>query len=283
MMTIKQLQTEIEQILTKAGVDSPAFDSLCLVENVWGVNHSSLISMYNQEATKDKIQALFELAQERASGKPLQYILGSWEFYGYKFNVGEGVLIPRDDTEVVLSFALDYLKDKPNAKVLDLCSGSGALAVVIQKETGAQVTAVEKSSQALPYLYENIEINHANVNVVEGDIFTCMDEFEDNYFDLIISNPPYIKTDDIKELQKEVQFEPSMALDGGNDGYDFYNHIIKYWTPKLKPQGELTFELGEGQYDTVKSLMEIENFRNIQAKLDLGNTQRAIKGTLFEK
>lgn len=278
MMTIRELKREITNSLTKAGVNSPAFDALCLIEKVFDVTRSQLIIIENQPALHEKAEEVRALAQKRINGTPLQYLLGQWEFYGYTFKVGEGVLIPRDDTEVVLSFALEFLKGKTQGKILDLCSGSGALAVAIQKETGLDVVAVEKSEKALSYLNENVKLNNANVKVFQGDVFTCMDEFENNSFDLIISNPPYIKTDEIKTLQKEVQLEPKMALDGGLDGYDFYNHIVNNWTCKLKNGGALAFELGEGQFDTVKQLMTNKNYKDIEYKLDFGNIKRAIKG-----
>lgn len=279
-MKIKELLKKTENNFAKAGLDSPAFDALCLIEKVFNVTQTDLIVNSNLQADETKISELEGLCQRRISGEPLQYILGIWEFYGYKFAVGEGVLIPRDDTEVLLSVCLEYLRNKKNAKVLDLCSGSGALAVTIAKETDATVTAVEKSDKAFTYLTKNIELNQAGVNAIQGDIFECMDIFEDNSFDLILSNPPYIKTDEIRTLQKEISFEPEMAFDGGADGYDFYKHIVKYWSCKLKQGGMLAFELGENQFDIVKTLMEQEKLVDIGEKLDLGNIQRVIYGTV---
>lgn len=280
MTTIKQLIKITEDKFSEAGVDSPAFDAICLAEKVFGITQTDLIINRDITSDPDKISKFENLAERRIKGEPLQYLLGSWEFYGYDFTVGEGVLIPRDDTEVLLRVCLDFLRNKPNARVLDLCSGSGALAVTIAKETDAQVYAVEKSEKAIPYLKSNIRLNNADVTLTEGDIFTCMDEFEDNYFDLILSNPPYIKTDEISTLQKEIHFEPVMALDGGADGYDFYKHIVSHWSSKLKDSGMLAFELGEGQFDTVKLMMEAKNYINIGEKLDLSNIQRVIFGTL---
>lgn len=279
-MTVKELLKKTENNFTKAGLDSPAFDALYLIEKVFNMTQTDFIISGDKQADENKITELNSLAQRRIQGEPLQYILGSWDFYGYKFEVGEGVLIPRDDTEVLLSVCLDFLRNKKNTKVLDLCSGSGALAVAIAKETDATVTAIEKSNKAFDYLTKNINLNNAKVNAIKGDIFECLEMFSDNSFDLILSNPPYIKTDEIKTLQKEISFEPKMALDGGTDGYDFYNHIVKKWSRKLKKCGMLAFELGEGQFDTVKELMKQENFVDIGEKLDLGNIQRVIYGTL---
>ena len=119
--------------------------------------------------------------------------------------------------------------------------------------------------------------------MTEGDIFELTDSFEDGFFDLILSNPPYIKSDEIATLQKEVGFEPRLALDGGEDGYDFYRFIISDWTDKLKSGGVLAFELGEGQLDLVKALMSGKGYTDIRSQTDLGGIQRAVYGTLNRK
>lgn len=279
MVAVKRLYNQAKEEFTKAGIDAPAFNSLCLIEKVFGINQAQLMSE-NKIADDDKAARFITLVGRRLMGEPLQYILGEWEFYGYPFKVGKGVLIPRDDTEVLLRNCLDYLKDKPGAKVLDLCSGSGALAVVIAKERDCEVIAVEKSAYALPYLMENIKLNKADVAVVADDILKCQDGFPNGYFDLILSNPPYIITDEIDKLQKEISFEPRMALDGGEDGYTFYRHIIRAWRSKLKPGGRLALELGEGQYETVKAMMLAADFNDINPELDLGGIQRVVFGTM---
>lgn len=281
-MTIENLYKEAKYKLQKAGIEDPAFDALCLIEKVFGFNRAMLIAKGNKEANPKEIENFNTLVDRRAEFEPLQYILGSWNFMGYDFKVGNGVLIPREDTCEVISLSLEKVQSLEKPKILDLCAGSGAISVVISKEIkNAEVTAVEKSDLAFPYLLENVKENNCNVKAVKGDIFTCADDFSDNYFDIIISNPPYIKTEEIKTLQPEVQKEPSLALDGGIDGYDFYRFIIKNWTKKLKQGGHMAFELGEKQFDTVKTLMINENFTNIKEKLDLGNIQRAIIGTLL--
>lgn len=279
MVAVKFLYNKAKEELDKAGNSDPAFNSMCLIEKVFNVNKAQLMAE-NITADDKKGAEFLTLLGRRLSGEPLQYILGEWEFYGYIFKVGKGVLIPRDDTEVLLRLSLDFLKDKHNARVLDLCSGSGALAVAIAKETDAEVYALEKSAEALPYLCENININKANIEVVAGDVFYCAEEFMDKSFDLIISNPPYIITDEIDTLQKEISFEPKTALDGGADGLKFYRGIIKDYTSKLKSGGMIAFEIGEGQFEAVKTLMENAGVKNIDFKLDLGGIQRVVYGTV---
>lgn len=276
---IRDILKTTEKAFTEAGVDSPAFNAMCLIEKVFNITQTKLIIEPDIKVSEEKLPTLNNLIEKRINGEPLQYLLGIWQFYGYDFKVGKGVLIPRDDTEVLLNVCLDFLKKHPNAKVLDLCSGSGALAITIAKETNAEVFAVEKSTEAFSYLTENIKLNNTIVSAYNDDIFNCMDKFEDNDFDLILSNPPYIKTEEIATLQKEISYEPMMALDGGWDGYKFYSYIINYWSRKIKKGGMLAFELGEGQFDTVREMMTDKNYVNIGEKLDLGNIQRVIYGT----
>lgn len=280
-MTVEELYKKAKNELKKAGIEDPAFDALCLIQKVFSFDRARLIAYGNTQAKQDDENMFLSYVSRRAEFEPLQYILGSWSFMGYDFNVGEGVLIPREDTSEVVSLCIEKARTVENPKILDLCSGSGAIAVVLSKEIkNADVTAVEKSEKAFSYLSENIRLNNAAVKAICGDIFKCMNDFKDASFDIIVSNPPYIKSGELDSLQKEVQREPALALDGGADGYDFYRFIISNWTQKLKPKGSMAFELGENQFDTVKELMKTKKFTDFEEKIDLGNTQRAIIGTL---
>lgn len=280
-MTVEQAYRKTKDDLDKAGIEAPAFEALCLIEKLFGYDRTLLIIHGKEEASPDMLQELDSLVNRRLENEPLQYILGKWSFMGFDFSVGKGVLIPRDDTEVVTGLCLDFLKNRKDAEVIDLCAGSGAISVAIQKISGAKVTAVELSSEAFPYLVKNIKQNNADVKAVNADIFECHSQFADGSFDLIVSNPPYIKSGDIKGLQKEVLFEPSLALDGGADGYDFYKRIVPLWKSKLKSGGALAFELGEGQAEEVLKILEGNGFGNIKIEKDLGGIQRAIIGTLL--
>lgn len=267
-------------MLLQAGIENAGFEAQCLVEYIFGVDRVHLIANGNEEADVGKVNKLFELVRRRVNREPLQYILGQWSFMGFDFKVGTGVLIPRDDTEVVVNLCLDFLSGRQSKKVADLCSGSGAIGIAIQKITNSNVTAVELDNTAFGYLEQNIKLNNSSVTAVKGDILSCYDRFSDNEFDLIVSNPPYIISDEIQSLQAEVQKEPVMALDGGADGFDFYRAIIANWSKKLKPGGALAFELGENQADTVKALMSANGFDDFKISLDFGGVQRAIIGTL---
>ncbi|MBQ9673501.1 MAG: peptide chain release factor N(5)-glutamine methyltransferase [Ruminococcus sp.] len=252
-------------------------EAVGIITFVTGLDNIGQMINSNKELTEELCLQIDEIIKLRQNGYPLQYILGSWSFMGNEFAVGEGVLIPRDDTEVAVNSVLPFLRSKKNPKVIDLCSGSGIIAITIKKYfPNAEVHAVELSSPALIYLEKNIQTIASDVKLHRGDVDKIYSEFSDNVFDLIISNPPYIPSAELKDLQIEVRSEPEMALDGGSDGLDFYRSITKNWSSKLKSGGMLAFELGEEQYEAVCSMMTQEGFTNINGYKDLGNTIRAI-------
>ena len=251
---------------------------------VTGLNSQEQLLNYKKELTDNEENKVKDILFKRINGYPLQYILGKWTFMGRDFSVGEGVLIPRDDTEVVVLSVIPYLEQNKNLRIIDLCSGSGIIAVNLKcMFPKCEVHALELSEKALPYLKRNIESLAPDVILHQGDLNLLCECFEDNYFDLVISNPPYIESEIIPTLQTEVQKEPKMALDGGTDGLDFYRSITQKWSDKLKPGGMMAFELGEGQFDMVKAMMKEKGFENISEYKDLGNIQRAINGTLKYK
>lgn len=283
-MTVGEAYRKTKDILTEAGFEAPAFEALCLTEKVFGFNRLALITKGEETvASEEKLAVLAELTEKRLNHEPLQYLLGKWSFMGIDLLVGEGVLVPRDDTEVVTSLCIDYLSCKESPNVIDLCAGSGTISLALEKYANCKVTAVELSDKAFSYLTQNIKLNNSAVNALNGDIFECHKDIADNSLDLIVSNPPYIKTADIASLQKEVQHEPAMALDGGESGLDFYRRIVPLWKSKLKAGGALAFELGEGQYDEVSRILADNGFGGITESIDFGGIQRAIIGTLLQK
>ena len=275
---LKDLYLKLRGILSEAEIEAPGLEARLLIEGVTGMNRASQIANSNSEISGEIQEKLISMAQKRAEHLPLQYILGKWSFMGFEFKVGEGVLIPRDDTEVLVGLCLDYLKASEGKTALDLCAGSGAVSVALDKLANADVTAVELSDKAYNFLLENIK--GTNIKPHKGDIFECYRDFEAKSFDLIASNPPYIKTDEIETLQTEVGYEPKTALDGGADGLDFYRAIARRWTPLLKSGGAMAFELGEGQAEYVGGLMADHGYINIKTAKDLGGTDRAIIGIL---
>lgn len=283
-MTLRSLYTKVTETLEKAGAQTPAFEAIWLIDAVFPFDRLKLLAEGDREVEEDLCAKIQSLAQRRAQGEPLQYITGQWEFFGRKYYVGEGVLIPRDDTEVVLTCTfpfLDSINNKAELKILDLCSGSGIIAISLKKRyESAQVTAVELSDKALPYLEKNAKENKADINIIHADIFDCVADFSDGEFDLIISNPPYVTDEDMKNLQSEVRFEPELALKGGKDGCDFYRRIVPLYAPKLKQGGMLAFEYDSSQAEIIEALMRNAGFENITVFDDIGGVHRAINGTL---
>lgn len=274
---LKNTYIKLREILAQADIESPEYEARLIIENVTGMSRASQIA--NAEAEIKGEEKMLQMAQKRAKHIPLQYILGSWSFMGFELKVGEGVLIPRDDTEVLVNLCLEYLRDIPNPRALDLCAGSGAISLALSRLGNADVTAVELSDEAYNFLLENIK--DTDIKPIKGDVLECYNSFTEHY-DLIASNPPYIKTGELETLQTEVGYEPKMALDGGADGLDFYRAIIKNWTPRLKKGGAMAFELGEGQAAPVAEMLKQQGYKSIKTALDLGGTERAIIGTLSD-
>lgn len=250
-----------------------------MFEECFDCDKHLLILNKEKPAPEEGVKKLFSMIERRASGEPLQYILGKWYFMGLEFKVGKGVLIPRDDTEVLVRESINYLRNVDNAKIIDLCSGSGAIAVCMgQNLKNVEITAVELSDEAYGYLTENIENNGSKVKAVKDDVAVACERFENNYFDAVLSNPPYIPSKDINYLQAEVQKEPRMALDGGEDGLYFYRIICEKWSKKIKRGGILAVEIGIGQGKDVKQIFEHNGFKNITIYKDINNIDRVVVG-----
>ena len=251
-MTISELEKLGSQKLRASGKENSDFDARCLLEFVLNLNPTQYLLNRSEEVDSVCAEKFLSLVERRSNGEPLQYILGKWEFMGLPFYVGEGVLIPRPETEMLVEYALDFLKDKINPVVIDLCSGSGCIAISVAKHLpNAKVYAVEKSDLAFPYLKKNIWLNCVfNVSAVHGDIFdrTLLSDIKP---DLILSNPPYIRSPEIASLQSEVRNEPSMALDGGEDGLIFYREIANGWLDRLGTGGAIAVECAEDQTEDI--------------------------------
>ena len=222
------------------------------------------------------VEKIERIVKERCTGRPLWYCIGDTDFYGYKILVNESVLIPRPETELLVENALKYINN--SSLVLDLCTGSGAIAVAVNKSSNAKVFAIDISDKALDVAKKNAEINNAYVEFIKSDLFNEISDGQK--FDVIISNPPYIKSDDILTLQKEVKdFEPMLALDGGADGYDFYKRISKDANKYLNRGGVLIMECGFGQAQTIKEMLS-NNFTSVEIIKDYENIDRIVKAVL---
>lgn len=249
--------SEIKQRLKSGGIEDYDFEAKLILE-----------------FAKDDSQ-IDEIIAKRKNRYPLQYILGEWGFYKYSFKVGEGVLIPRSDTEILVEECCRFLKDIKKPKVLDLCAGSGCIGLSIAKDyPQSHTTLVEKSKEALKYLTQNIEfLNIENASVLEGDIFKGDGTGE---YDLIVSNPPYIPPNEMEIISPETHFEPEMAFLGGKDGLVFYKAIIKNYKQSLKQSGMLGFEVGINEDSAVCKLLETVGFKDIKIAKDYNGIKRVI-------
>ena len=275
-MTISELEKLGSQKLRASDKENPDFDARCLLEFVLNLNPTKYLLNRSEEVDSACAEKFLSLVERRSNGEPLQYILGKWEFMGLPFYVGEGVLIPRPETEMLVEFALDFLKDKKNPVVIDLCSGSGCIAISVAKHLpNAKVYAVEKSDLAFPYLKKNIWLNCVfNVSAVHGDIFdrTLLSDIKP---DLILSNPPYIRYPEIASLQSEVRNEPSMALDGGDDGLISYQEIANSCLDRLAAGGAVAVECAEDQTEDIIRLFS-EKTKYAEAFNDLSGLPRMV-------
>ncbi len=276
-MTIFTAYNDAKKALKSAGIGSANFEAKQIIKYVTGYSNSEILSLYNSKLTPLQQTAYNSILNRRLSRYPLQYILGEWSFYGLDFSVGEGVLIPRADTETLVDTALDYLKEKQNPAVLDLCSGSGCVAVTIAKNKECTVDALEKYDAAFGYLEKNIVKNAASVSAKKGDVFNFT---PDKKYDLIVSNPPYISAVGMEIIDEETSHEPDSALYGGEDGLLFYRCILSRYKKYLKPGGMMALEIGFDQCEEVKELFLSNGFHSVGTKDDYGGIQRVVFGTV---
>ncbi|HCA30448.1 MAG TPA: peptide chain release factor N(5)-glutamine methyltransferase [Ruminococcaceae bacterium] len=277
-MTNCELYKKVVSILESSDCHSPSFDAGCLFFHITGIQRGMLPFEGSKTAPPEMCSKLLDSARQRAEGRPLQYILGTWDFLSLTLEVGEGVLIPRADTELLCETAADRLSGIDRPKVLDLCAGSGCVGLGLASLCpDADVTAVELSDEALYYLERNCaRYPKLHVTPVKANVLLDADGFQECY-DAILSNPPYIPADEIPSLMQEVQHEPVMALDGG-DGLVFYRAIIRSWLPKLVSGGICAVEVGMGQAKDVAAMFSKAGLINIEMFRDLGGIERVVIG-----
>lgn len=276
-MTIFAAYQNAKKELEKAGIEDYGFEARQIIRHVTGLSNADIMAKYNEQLSPLQQTVYNDVISRRKNHYPLQYLLGCWSFYGLEFFVGEGVLTPRADTETAVDVALDFLKDKQGARVLDLCSGSGCIAIAVAANSGAKVDAVEKYDEAFAYLEKNIKKNNADVTALKEDIF---DFKPDKKYDLIVSNPPYIAADEMDEIDTETSFEPDTALYGGEDGLMFYRFIAEYYKDYIKEGGQIVFEVGFTQAVQVTEILKQNGYTDISIKEDLNGVQRVVYGTL---
>lgn len=265
---------EFCRILQDAGIPDAEFEVRCMLEQITGQKYCSALNPVQN-------QQILDMLQRRIQGEPLQYILGEWEFYGLRMFVGKGVLIPRADTEVLIDTVLERYEKQAHLKILDLCTGSGCIALALAHHLPyAEISAVDTSAAALFYAEKNKAYHHSAIQLIHADVLDrkFAEQFQD--YDIIISNPPYLTGQEMQELQIEVRHEPALALLGGDreEGTYFYRCITAIWKSALKSGGMLAYEIGWKQAQRVRKILESHAFDNIQVIQDWGQRDRVVIG-----
>lgn len=274
MQTLESLLKKGTTILKDNGLEEAGLDAWLLLEYKTGKNRAYYFAHGDEPVSDETAAEYLTLIDRRAGHIPVQQLTHQAFFMGYEFYVNENVLIPRQDTETLVEEALKVVK--PGMKVLDLCTGSGCIIVsIVHNVPEVEGTATDISKQALLVAKENAKLNQVSVTFERSDLF---DNVTGTY-DVIVSNPPYIRTGEVVKLMPEVQeFEPMEALDGKEDGLYFYRKIIKECKAYLKPGGHILFEIGYDQGEAVSGLLKEAGFKNVTVIKDLAHNDRVVTG-----
>lgn len=277
-MTYRELYEEGKAELEQVGIEEASLDARLLLEFVCGTSHSDLLVHGSRDMDAEKERNYRELTARRAGHIPLQHLTGEQEFMGLSFSVNENVLIPRQDTEVLVEEVMRAISD--GSRILDVCTGSGCILLsLLHYSNGCSGVGTDISEKALETARVNAErLEEKNAEFVQGDLF----ENVEGRFHVIVSNPPYIATQVIGGLMEEVRLhEPMCALDGGEDGLYFYRRITKEAKFHLCGGGQLFFEIGHDQGEEVSELMRAEGYRDVECIKDFAGLDRVVFGTLY--
>lgn len=292
-MKIRDILQKGEEILCEAGIDEYKVDAFILFEYVFDIDRTQFfIKSLDEMSDEHQIKKYFELIERRSKHMPVQYITNSQRFMGIDFYVDENVLIPRYDTEILVENVLNIIENEyktsqnivnehENISVLDMCTGSGCIAISIAKLANIkQMTAVDIHEGTIEVAKKNADKNNVDINFIKSDLFDCLDGMT---FDIIVSNPPYIRTDVVKTLMEEVKgFEPMRALDGTEDGLFFYRKITKESACHMREGGYLAYEIGLDQGDDVRQILIENGFADVKIIQDLAGLDRVVIGRLAE-
>ena len=274
-MKIKEALIEGRDYLKDLEYTDPIYETRRILSDLLNKDLSYLVS-HDEDLLDSKIEnKYFEILEKRQKGIPLQYILGEEDFYGRTFKVIEGVLIPRQDTEISVEKILNIIENNQINNMLEIGCGTGIVSISVDLESSIDVTAVDISEKAIENTRINKEKLNSKIKIIKSDLFSNINE----KFDLIYSNPPYIKSCEIENLQVEVRdYEPRLALDGGEDGLFFYRSIIKSSPEFLNNKGFLVFEIGHDEAEDICNLMK-DKFE-VEVYKDLNNLDRVVVGQL---
>ncbi len=274
-MKIDEMTNLFLKMLSDAKIEDGRNKYFILTKKILNYSKEYILIHGNEDVELEEFKKLEMYINKLIEGIPVQYLTNEQEFYGNKFYVDDNVLIPQPDTEILVEEAISIIKN--GDKVLDLCTGSGAIGISLKKKFADKINVIgtDISKEALRVAKMNADANEVFVEFVESNMF---DKIVENDFDLIVSNPPYIETNVIKTLSKEVQNEPHIALDGGSDGLDFYRIIVKEGKDYLKSGGYLIIEIGFNQRDEVINLLKENNYLDIYSKKDYSGNDRIVVG-----
>lgn len=279
--TVNDVYLDIRKILKENNIFSPDLEAKELTSFAYKIPRDNIASWAHIYSSDSSVKLVYELAQRRLAGEPLPYIIGQWDFYGLTFSVTPDVLIPRSDTETLVSYAISVAGEIYEPKILDLCCGSGCIGISILKNIDdSKVIALDISSKALMVARENARIhNISNRYVTVNNNVMLGSDKKLGKFNIICANPPYIPKNDIFTLDSSVRdWEPLIALDGGDDGLDFYKNIISDWYDALEPGGYMIFECGIYQAGIIAQMMDEAGYTDIKVISDLSGVQRVISG-----
>ena len=280
------LYMDIRQELHRAGIQAATLEARELVCFAAGKTREQFVRDGRLYVPQDVEEQARALMRRHLAGEPLAYLIGEWEFYGLPLDISEQVLIPRSDTEVLAGEAIRWLQTQQDARVLDLCAGSGCVGLAVASQVHAcRVVLGEKSEAALRICRQNIRRSGllGRVTPMPADALEPPTR-QLGEFDCIVCNPPYIPTQDIETLDVSVRdYEPHMALDGGEDGLEFYRAISENWREALHPGARLYFEVGIGQADSVLRIMRRQGFGELEIVPDTAGIPRVVYGTLYNE
>lgn len=264
------------QRLKEAQLEEAQLDARLLLEEICGTDHNTLLCHGDREVSEKEEEQYRKTIEQRAQHVPLQHILGYQDFMGLRFHVNEHVLIPRQDTEILVEEAMRYLHD--GMRILDLCTGSGCILLsLLHYSNDCEGTGVDISKEALQVAALNAELLGIKAEFLKSDLY----EKVTGKFDLLVSNPPYIERKVIPTLMEEVrEYDPYIALDGGEDGLDFYRRIIGGAQDYLKRGGQILMEIGSGQAQAVSELLREAGFKEIDVCRDFAGLDRVVSGRL---
>lgn len=283
MLTVLDSIKLSAEYLEKKGVESPRINAELLLAHILNCKRLDLYLAFDRPLSEEEVLLYRSFLKRRGEFEPLQYIIGSVEFYGLPFNVNSSVLIPRPETEILVDEIINHCKEMKELSILDIGTGSGNIAVALACNLpNSRITATDISKEALEIAEKNSIMNKTEnqVNFVQNDIL--QNDLKENNFDVIVSNPPYVSGKDFENLRPELKvYEPRRALTDDSDGFIYYRAITSGARRLLKSKGRLFYEIGQGQSAVVRNIFEENNFSRIQIKNDYLNIERVISGELI--